>query len=248
MRSRAEQTATTRDAIGGLVLRQPARGYRFSMDALLLAAFACASAARPARVADYGAGSGVAGLLAARKLARAEVTLVELDAELHELCARNVEENALASRARAVHGDVRVHEPEEPYDLILCNPPYRKPGTGRMAEGAQRSRARHELFLTLDELAAAAARSLRSRGRLCIVYHPERLVEAFERLRAARLEPKRIRLVHGRAEMEARIVLIEAVKHGRTGLQAEPPLIVYADGPEESKQYTPEVERMYDEA
>ena len=46
-------------------------------------------------------------------------------------------------------------------------------------------------------------------------------------MREYKLEPKRIRMVHPRAHLEANMVLIEALKDGKPEVRMLPPLIVY---------------------
>lgn len=105
----------------------------------------------PARLADLGAGWGY---LAARALEKQGVTAIDLvEAESRALdCARL---NLQDPRARFVWADATTHAPEEPYDGILCNPPFH---AGRKADPAL-GRA----FI------AAAARMLTPRGRLWLV-------------------------------------------------------------------------------
>ena len=57
-----------------------------------------ASVSSRARIADIGAGCGIVGLLLAKKDVTAQVTLVELQPRLAELCRRNAKENGLAER------------------------------------------------------------------------------------------------------------------------------------------------------
>lgn len=230
------------DSIGGLRLRQPAQGYRFSIDSVLLSAFGGLKA--PKKIADFGAGSGVVGLLLAQRFQKSHVTLVEVQGALYDLCLANIEGNNLGGRVDALNLDIKTMRGElHGLDMVFSNPPFRKPGAGRISVKGQRATARHETELTLQELCAAASRALRTRGRFTLVYHPERLVELIDELRAAGLEPKRLRFVHGRAALEARIILMEAVRHGRPGLKVEPPLFVFAD---DSDDYTPEVAAIYE--
>jgi len=234
---------TTLDSIGGLSIRQPLRGYRFSMEPVLLSAFVSLRA--PKRIADFGAGSGVIGLFLARRFPAAKVTLVEMQGELYDLCLSNIEHNGLSGRVDALRMDIRqMRSALSGLDVVVSNPPFRRPGTGRISKkgGGQCATARHEKDLELDELCASAARALRGRGRFYLVYHPERLVELMDSLRDARLEPKRLRFVHGRTGLEARMLLMEAVREGSPGLRVEPPLYIYKDG---SDEYSQEVSEMY---
>src|ERR1700689_4545736 len=89
---------------GALRLYQPRRGYRFSVEAVLLARFA---AARPAaRVLELGAGCGVVALLFAALTQPREVVALEIQPALAALIARNAALNGLGM-IRAVCADLR---------------------------------------------------------------------------------------------------------------------------------------------
>lgn len=231
---------TTLDTIRDIRVYQHREGYRFSMDAVLLPAFV--NLRRVEKIADLGAGSGVVGLLLARRYPGARVILVELQEGLFKLARKNIKVNGLQSAVEAMRADIR-NLPGDfgGFDLVVANPPFRRPGTGRLSPGDERAMARHEIELSLGELVKAASGILRYRGRFAVVYHPERLVELTDELRAVRLEPKRLRFVHGSLDSEAKMVLLEAVKGGRVGLKIEKPLFVYKkDG-----TYTDEVKKIY---
>ncbi|MCB2226750.1 MAG: methyltransferase [Desulfarculaceae bacterium] len=233
---------TTQSRLGRHSFEQPAKGYRFSMDSVLLAAFA---GRREGLVADLGAGCGVlCVLLAARGLA-GPFFAVELDPLAAACAARNL--------ARAgVPGRVLTHDLASPhpelgggsFSLVISNPPFGKPGEGRIPPDPSRARARHRLALDEDALWATASRLLRAQGRLALCWPPSRLPRALAGLAAHRLAPRRLRLVHGRAELPAKIALIEAVKDGGEELSVEPPLIIYADA---GQEYGPEVAAIYEE-
>jgi tRNA1Val (adenine37-N6)-methyltransferase len=235
-------TDTTLDGIRDIKVYQNKEGYRFSVDAVLLYTFADMRYAR--NIADLGTGSGIIGLLLARKYPKAKVSLVELQESLYGLALKNIEINALGDRVNAVLADIKHlkdHFACMTYDLVVSNPPFRKPTTGKLSIGQERAIARHELALKISELAAAASYLLKAKGRFFMIYHPERLLEAVDALRSSRLEPKRVRFVHNDAGAESKIVLIEAVKEARPGVKIENPLFIYnADG-----SYTAEVSAMY---
>lgn len=233
---------TTLDGIRDIRVYQNRDGYRFSVDAVLLYAFADMRYAR--RIADLGTGSGIIGLLLAQKYPRAIVTLVELQQSLYSLAVKNIAINHLEDRVTAVLSDIRhLAEKFEPmsHELVVSNPPFRKPSTGKLSVGRERSIARHELALKISELAEAASYLLKAKGRFFMIYHPERLLEAVDALRSSHLEPKRVRFVHNDARAESKIVLIEAVREARPGIKIENPLFIYnTDG-----SYTAEVSAMY---
>lgn len=279
----------TLDFIRDIHIYQHKNGYRFSVDALLLATFV--DLPRVARIADLCTGSGVIGLLLARRYPAASVTLVELQKSLAKLAQRNSELNGMADRVTVVHADLkdlataegrrrgsagRVETavpdadlkvrkggkpaeaaPEhaavvvpakltalftsETHDLVVANPPFRVLRTGKMSIADEKAIARHELALPLKDLVASAAFLMRHHGRFCFIHLPERLADLIISLRAKGLEVKRIRFVHSRADTEAKMVLVEAVKNAKPGMVIERPLCLYDD----DGSYTDEVIGFY---
>ncbi len=221
---------------------QSKSGYRFSLDALLLADFPALKSCKS--ILELGAGSGVVSLLLALKYPTARVTGVEIQESLYRRAARNAEINALSDRVNFIHADLReIPEmfPAGSFELCVMNPPFRKPGTGRISPGDERAAARHELRGGIEEAIRTARVMLKNRGRLCVVYHPERLSELITLMKSHSLEPKRLRFVHSHTKDEARMVLVEAVKDGAPGMKTLPPLFVY----EKEREYTAEMREFY---
>ena len=218
-------------------------GYRYSLDPLLLCAFATIPA--QALVADLGTGSGVMPLLLARQGKGREFVGIELQPELAARAAASVRLNGLEERVRIVCGDLRALPAEFTghFDVVVTNPPYRRTASGRVAPGAERAAARFELAGGMADFVRAAALLLKPGGRCCVVHLAERLAELFDELRACRLEPKRLRLVHARVGTAAKLVLVEGRKAARPGLTVEAPLIVYGDG--EGRPYTGEMREIF---
>lgn len=233
----------TFDSIRDIKLYQRKSGYRFSLDALLLYDFIEQPIAKS--IADLGAGSGIIGILLARKFKNARVLLIELQESLYDLALRNIEVNGVADRVEIIKEDIKeknkMAKLSGKFDLVVSNPPFRKPVSGKISLEREKALARHEISLKLEDLISTAGHMLKNRGRLCIIYLPDRLPEVFDSLRKEGLEPKRVRFVHGRAGLPAKMVLVESVKASRAGLSVEPPLIVYKpDG-----SYTEEVRAIY---
>ena len=221
---------------------QSLSGYRFSLDALLLADFPDIKACR--NILEMGSGSGVVSLLLAKRYPRAKVTGIELQESLFSRAARSAEANGLSDRVRFIHADLRKLPktlPHEGFDMAVMNPPFRRPGTGRISPGDERARARHELTAGLPEILKAAFAMLKNRGRLCLVYNPDRLPELLAGMKARGLEPKRMRTVHSFEGDRARMALVEAVKSGAPGFKVMPPLFVYSAPGE----YSPEMREFY---
>ena len=235
----AKTLTETRDILfeGRVSLFQSRTGYRFSIDALLLACFV---GIRPRdRIVDLGTGNGVIPLVLAHRQLSATVTGIELQSSMVERARRNVRLNALDERIEIIAGDVRDRRQlpgAGSFDLAVCNPPYRKPGSGRISADRERQIARHETSGDLGEFLGAAAFLLRNKGRMALVYAAMRCADLFFALRQARLEPKRLRMVHSFHDAEASLILVESVKGGRSGLTVEPPLTIYRRGKEYSEE------------
>lgn len=221
----------TLDELTGYDLRlvQPRHGYRFSVDPLLLADFA--GVRRGEKVIDLGTGCGVIPFLLAR-IEECAVTGVEFQPTMAQIAARNVVLNDLSGRVEIVEEDVislKARFPVDSFDLVVSNPPYRRPGTGKVSPRAGRDDARHETSATLADFLAAAKYLVKPSGRICLIYHTCRLAELMAQAAVQKLAPLRLRMVHGNSRMEARMFMIEMAK-GRTGeLRVEAPLMVRGD-------------------
>ncbi len=235
----AAEDLVTRDGLGRFSLWQPRRGYRFSIDSVLLAAFATPSTGP---VADLGAGCGVLCILLSARGLAGPFTAVEIDPLAAACCRANLTAAGLAGRV--LEADISDHLEELKaggFSLVVSNPPFTRAGHGRVSPRPQRARARQELALSAPRLWQEAARLLPRGGRLSLCWPPARLVEAMEELPRVGLMPKRLRLVHGRAGKPASLALLEAVRQGGRQLTVEPPLVVYEKG----QEYSPEVKAIY---
>lgn len=228
----------TIDSIGSIRICQPREGYRFSVDALILAHFV--NLKRVRKIVDLGAGTGIIGIILAKRYPSSKVTLIEIQEDLAKLALESVRINNLERQVSVLWADVREYE-ETGVDVLVTNPPFRKSGTGKLSPNQNRALARHELTLSISDIAKVAQRTLRVRGRLFMIHLPERLTEIFCVLSHHRLEIKRMRFIHSKPETEAKMVLIEAIKEGKSYLKVERPFIIYRN----SNVYTDEMNRIY---
>lgn len=179
---------------------------------------------------DLGTGCGIIACLLARRFPGIPITALELQTSLAVVAQRNVAHNMLAHQVSIVQGDIRgaaaCFAPAS-FATVVCNPPYRAVGRGRLNPDSEKAMARHEVAVTLCQVVQAARRLLTRRGRLLLVYHPSRLAELCSRLQAADLNPCRLCFVHPSHQAPATMVLVEALRGGRDALEVMPPLIVY---------------------
>ena len=214
-----------------MILSQPQRGYRYSLDPFLLADF-CAPR-RGERILDLGAGVGVVGLLLARRHPSVRVIGVEIQPDLARHAAENARTNALVGRCRIIRGDLREAPrflPPEHFHRVVANPPFRRPGAGAQPPDPGRAAARQELTFTLRDLVGTSSALLRFGGALCVIHLAERLPELCRALDECGLEPKKLRLIAPYAESAPRLCLVSAVKGGRPGLCVLPQLVLHDPG------------------
>jgi tRNA1Val (adenine37-N6)-methyltransferase len=209
-------------------IRQPAQGYRFSLDALLLAEFV----RMPSRavVADLGTGCGVIPLVLARRSPDASFVAIENNPDMAVLAGENVQTNGLDGRIEIVVDDilnVRPRFPVSSFDAVVSNPPFRSPHSGKTSPHAGRDTARHESTAGLADFLAAAKYLVKPAGRIFFIYPPSRLTEFIRCAGELKLAMLRLRMIHGTAQAVAKMFLVELAKGSRGDVTVEPPLIVH---------------------
>lgn len=214
---------------GQLICRQRRDGYRFSVDAVLAAHFTVPKSGQ--RVLDLGCGCGVIGLILAYRFADVTACCLEFQEDLAALAEENGRRNGFGERFSVLRGDVRniarVMVPES-FDLVVCNPPYRKQHSGRINQGDQAACARHELNGGIDDFVRAAAFAVKNRGKVVFVYPARRGNTLLAALHGQRLTPKRLQPVYSYPGAEsARLILIEAIKNGGEQIEILAPLYIY---------------------
>ena len=237
-------TSTTTDTFfnGKIRITQDRTGYRFSIDAVLLAHFAAPRSGD--KVLDLGTGCGIIPLILAHRQPQIAIYGIEVQTELAELAVSNVKENQLEDRITIFCSDLKSLRPAMtagPVDLVVCNPPFRRQGSGRINPDAQRAVARHEIKTNLADILQTTYRMLRAAGRVIFIYTAVRLTDILFQMRTAGIEPKFIRTIHSRPDAEAVLIVVEGVKGGRPDLKIGPPLIIY----DQKNDYTDEVASMF---
>jgi tRNA1Val (adenine37-N6)-methyltransferase len=236
--------AVTQDSFfnGRLRLKQHRSGYRYSIDAVILAS--CVHPKPGETVVDLGTGCGVIPLILAFRHPGLRIWGIELQASMAAVAQENVRDNNLTSAVTVVCADMRNVRPASvgaPVDIVVSNPPYRSGRSGRVNPDMQRALARHEIAVTLPDVIRASRRLLKTGGRLIMIYTAVRSAELLCQMRAERIEPKRLRSIHSSEQHDASLVLVEGTREGGPGLAIAPPLMIYAG----EGSYTPEVQAMF---
>ena len=226
----------------GYRIIQKKKGFCFGMDAVLLSGFAQVKDGEVA--VDLGTGTGIIPILLEAKTKGKHFTGLEIQKEVAEMAERSVRLNHLEDRVDIVRGDIKEASRlfgKASFDVVTSNPPYMNDNHGLKNPDLPKAIARHEVFCTLDDVCREASLLLRSGGRFYMVHRPHRLAEIITALKTYRLEPKRMKLVHPFADKDANMVLIEAVRGGRSMIKVEAPVIVY----QKPGVYTQEIYDIY---
>ncbi len=236
----------TRDSLfnGRLTVCQEEKGYRFSLDAVLLAGLT--RVRTEDRVIELGTGCGVIPLvLSYRGKTNHRIVGLEIQPELARLAAENVDENGMADRIDIREMDLRQvssHFAPGSFDLVLSNPPYRKPGSGRISPNRQKATARHELTATLADVFAAARYLLPEGGRIALIYPAARIGHLLHSAQEQNFSPKHMRIIYSYPNGPGRLVHLESIKNGGEEVLVEPPLYIYR----EDGQYTDAMQDLYE--
>lgn len=217
--------------------------FSYSMDAVLLGKFATMTK-KTNRIIDLCSGTGAVPLVMSERT-RAAIDAIEIQEALVTMSRKTMAINGLSDQVTIHHGDVSeagAVVPWNRFDLVTCNPPYFKVTADTDLDGDDPFVvARHEVHLRLEAMIGTSKKLLKSKGRLAMVHRPERTGDIFAALEAQRFQAKRMQFVHPDRSREANMVLIEAVRDGQPGLTVLPPLIVY----DETKDFTKEFRDHY---
>lgn len=213
---------------GSLQILQRKKGYRFSIDAVLLSQFI--RIRKSEKVIDLGTGCGTLPLLLSQTTNTHSFVGVEIQKGLAELAKKNVVLNHFEHRISILNKDLRKLKeifPPGSFHVVLSNPPYRKYRTGRVNPSMEKAIARHEIKGTLEDLVSIASYLLPPKGRFYMIFPALRTVDLLVALRSKKLEPKRLQFVYPRIEEGAKFILAESVKASGVELKIMEPMILH---------------------
>jgi tRNA1Val (adenine37-N6)-methyltransferase len=227
-----EDWAVSEDGIFGraVTIYQHQKGYRFSLDAVLLAAFAVERGLllqqrmlRPLGAVDLCTGSGIvplAALFLAERIGRFRAIedadlfeawqAVEYQASMVSLARANIQANRRDETISLVHTDLRMWRPVQSVEIITCNPPYQPVASGDVSRHPERAIARHEIQGDLAEIAEAARTMVSLQGVSLWVFPAERSARLLGVLQRVGWRVTHLRWVHPFEDAPAALVLIEA--------------------------------------
>jgi tRNA1Val (adenine37-N6)-methyltransferase len=220
---------------GELTLLQPTTGYRFTLDALILADFAAAQIVpAPDLVLDLGTGCGIIGLLLMQRWSGSRGLLLEIQPELAALALQNVERNRLGQRVETCCVDLRDLEGwSAALDAlgsgsraVVCNPPYFKVGQGRLSPIEQVSVAKHEISCSLAQLLETCRAVLAPGDGVALIHASAREQEILDGLQRGGMGACKVRPVLPLPDRPSTRVLIAATQGAPPSVEELPALLV----------------------
>lgn len=223
--------------MGRILVLQKKKGYRFSVDAPLLADFIRTRA--DDEILELGTGTGIISLLLSIKTFK-HITAVEIQESLADLARRNVRMNKLDKRITVVREDLRRFQPKKKFDVIFSNPPYLKKGEGHLSSSEEKSIAKHELKCDIFDIMERIGTLLAKQGKAYFVFQTKRKKELFQAAERNGMRTESIRFVHSRKESPPNLLLVSfSFSPERENIM--PPFILY----DEEGNYTPEAEEIF---
>jgi len=223
------------------IIQDPNR-FCFGMDAVLLSGFVKVKPG--AKILDMGTGTGIIPILLSAKTEASHITALEIQEDSADMARRSVLLNNLEEKISIVTGDIKEASEifgKATFDAVTCNPPYMIGQHGLQNPDDAMAIARHEIMCTFDDVAREASKVLKPGGKFFLVHRPFRLAEIFSILMQYKLEPKRMQLIYPFVDKEPNMVLIEAVRGGRSRMTVEKPLIIY----KQPNVYTEDIIKLY---
>ncbi len=211
---------------GDLKIIQNTNGFPYGTDAVLLSEFVTLK--KGEEVLDFCTGSGIIPLMLWSKGKAKRIVGIEIDEGVASTAVKTSILNNLEGKVDFVCGDIRRASKilNHSFDVVTCNPPYSKSGSGKVSTNDTLAKARYELECTLEDVCSNVAKVLKFGGRFYIVHKADRVADVITTCRKYRLEPKEICFVHTKKEKNAELVMIYAMLGGGVQAKVLPPVII----------------------
>lgn len=222
---------------GQILVLQKKKGYRFAVDAPILADFI--QTKESDKLLEIGAGCGIISLLLSIK-PFTHITALEIQETLIDLAKRNVALNRLEDRITIIQGDIREFSSPHKFDIIFSNPPYIRKQTGHLSASEEKSIAKHELKSDILSVMQAVSRLLKKEGKACFIFSENRKLDFFDAAGKSGLKIKSIRFIYPRLGGAPSLFLAECDFSAEKEIHMSP-LILYGN----KNKYTPEAEEIF---
>lgn len=208
----------------GYKIVQKSDYFKFSLDSMLLANFVNINMA-DSKLLDFCTGNCPIPIILSNSIKN--IVAFEVQKEIYELGDESLTLNNI-NNVKLINDDIKNignYYEEGYFDIITCNPPYFKViDSSRINDNNVKAIARHEILIKLEDIVSLAYKFLRDKGKLYIVYRPDRLMELLKLFDKYRFGVKKLQCCYNNSESLSSMILIEAMKNGQDDLKILAPL------------------------
>lgn len=208
----------------GYKIVQKSDYFKFSLDSMLLANFVNINMA-DSKLLDFCTGNCPIPIILSNSIKN--IVAFEVQKEIYELGDESLTLNNI-NNVKLINDDIKNignYYEEGYFDIITCNPPYFKViDSSRINDNNVKAIARHEILIKLEDIVSLAYKFLRDKGKLYIVYRPDRLMELLKLFDKYKFGVKKLQCCYNNSESSSSMILIEAMKNGQDDLKILAPL------------------------
>lgn len=208
----------------GYKIVQKSDYFKFSLDSMLLANFVNINMA-DSKLLDFCTGNCPIPIILSNSIKN--IVAFEVQKEIYELGDESLTLNNI-NNVKLINDDIKNignYYEEGYFDIITCNPPYFKViDSSRINDNNVKAIARHEILIKLEDIVSLAYKFLRDKGKLYIVYRPDRLMELLKLFDKYKFGVKKLQCCYNNSDSLSSMILIEAMKNGHDDLKILAPL------------------------
>ena len=198
--------------------------FKFSLDSMLLANFVSINMS-DSKLLDFCTGNCPIPIILSNSIKN--IVAFEVQKEIYELGDESLKLNNI-NNVKLINDDIKNidnYYEDGYFDIITCNPPYFKViDSSRINDNNVKAIARHEILIKLEDIVSLAYKFLRDKGKLYIVYRPDRLMELLKLFDKYKFGVKKLQCCYNNSESSSSMILIEAMKNGQDDLKILAPL------------------------
>ena len=198
--------------------------FKFSLDSMLLANFVRINMS-DSKLLDFCTGNCPIPIILSNSIKK--IVAFEVQKEIYELGDESLKLNNI-NNVRLINDDIKNignYYNDGYFDIITCNPPYFKViDSSRINDNNVKAIARHEILIKLEDIVSLAYKYLRDKGKLYIVYRPDRLMELLKLFDKYKFGVKKLQCCYNNRDSLSSMILIEAMKNGQDDLKILAPL------------------------
>ena len=198
--------------------------FKFSLDSMLLANFVNINMS-DSKLLDFCTGNCPVPIILSNSIKN--IVAFEVQKEIYELGDESLKLNNI-NNVRLINDDIKNignYYEEGYFDIITCNPPYFKViDSSRINDNSVKAIARHEILIKLEDIISLAYKYLRDKGKLYMVYRPDRLMEILKLFDKYKFGVKKLQCCYNNSDSLSSMILIEAMKNGQDDLKILAPL------------------------